>query len=49
MKVRLKTTLTIGVNNYPERTELEFPNEQARELIELGLAEPVKEGKKRKK
>ncbi|MBC7327557.1 hypothetical protein H5T87_05530 [bacterium] len=48
MKVRLKGALTIGANNYPEGSELELPDEQAEELIQLELAEAVEEEKPKK-
>ncbi len=49
MKVRLKATLTIGANNYAEGSEIELTDEQAKELIKFGLAEPIEEKKEVKK
>lgn len=51
MKVRLKAPVTKGAKHYPIGIELELPDEEAKELIKLGLAEPIedkpREAKKR--
>lgn len=48
-KVRVKTTLTIGYQNYLAGDIVELTDEQAKELIKLGLAELVEEKEKPKK